>query len=212
MSLYLPPRLLALSPGDLAPGEGFALRAADLLDRVRAARRVGLRGVLLREPQLPDGAFTGLAVSLKAILDEGWLGLHDRPHLVAGVGAQGVHLGFRSLTALEARRCVGPEVAIGVSTHAGDSPGLWEGADYLFHGPVYAPLSKPAHLAPIGLGGLREFVEPLGLPVWGLGGMTPELAPAVIAAGAAGVACLGGLLSGADPAEAYARFAEGVVL
>ena len=107
MSLYLPPRLLALSPGDLASGEGFALRAADLLERVRAAKRVGLRGVLLREPQLPDGALTELAVSLKAILDGGWVGLHDRPHLVAGVGAQGVHLGFRSLTALEARRVIG---------------------------------------------------------------------------------------------------------
>jgi thiamine-phosphate diphosphorylase len=212
MSPGLPPRLLALSPGDLVLGEGLVARKADLLERVRAAWRGGLRGVLLREPQLPDGVLWELAVDLGAILDGGWLGLHDRPHLVRGVGAQGVHLGFRSMSAAEARLCVGADVAIGVSTHAGDGPATWEGADYLFHGPVFPPLSKPDHLAPVGPVGLQEFVDLAEVPVWGLGGVTPERAPAVIQAGAAGVACLGGLLAAADPALACAQFAEGVAL
>jgi thiamine-phosphate diphosphorylase len=193
-------------------GEGLVARKADLLERVRAAWRGGLRGVLLREPQLPDGVLWELAVDLVAILEGGWLGLHDRPHLVRGVGAQGVHLGFRSVSAVEARLCVGADVAIGVSTHAGDGPATWEGADYLFHGPVYPPLSKSDHLAPVGPSGLQEFVDLAQVPVWGLGGMTPERAPAVIEAGAMGVACLGGLLSDADPARACALFAEGVTL
>ena len=75
MSPGLPPRLLALSPGDLVLGEGLVARKADLLERVRAAWRGGLRGVLLREPQLPDGVLWELAVDLGAILDGGWLGL-----------------------------------------------------------------------------------------------------------------------------------------
>lgn len=210
MSPGLPPRLLALSPGDLVLGEGLVARKADLLGRVRGAFRGGLRGVLLREPQLSDAAFSELAVDLGAILEGGWLGLHDRPHLVRGIGAQGVHLGFRSVSALEARQCVGPDVAIGVSTHAGDRPSAWEGADYLFHGPVFAPLSKSAHQDPVGPIGLQAFVELAEVPVWGLGGMTPERAPVVIEAGAMGVACLGGILPDADPERAYGQFAQGV--
>ncbi|HIF39669.1 MAG TPA: thiamine phosphate synthase [Planctomycetes bacterium] len=212
MSPILPPRLLALSPGDLMLGEGWVARKAELLERVRAAWRGGLRGVLLREPELPDGAFSELAVDLVAILDEGWVGLHDRPHLVRAVGAQGVHLGFRSVSAQAARQCVGGDTAVGVSTHAGDSPTSWEGADYLFHGPVFPPLSKSVHLDPVGPGGLQEFVDTAGVPVWGLGGLTPERASVVIDAGAVGVACLGGLLSDADPERASALFAEGVAL
>jgi thiamine-phosphate pyrophosphorylase len=206
----LPPSLLALSPGDLVLGEGWVARRAELLERVRAAWRGGLRGVLLREPELPDGAFSELAVELGALLADGWLGLHDRPHLVRAARAQGVHLGFRSVNASEARRCVGPGVAIGVSTHAGDCPELWEGADYLFHGPVFPPLSKSTPLEPVGAGGLQEFVDLAQVPVWGLGGITPARAPEVIAAGARGVACLGGILLDADPEEALARFAQGV--
>jgi thiamine-phosphate pyrophosphorylase len=204
----LPPQLLALSPGGLTLGEGYVARVADLLQRVRAARRAGLRGVLLREAQLPDGPYAELAASLKAILEENWLGLHDRPHLVEPVGAQAVHLGFRSLSARQARECVGPDVAIGVSTHSSDGPESWEGADYLFHGPVFPPLSKTGNLPAVGVLGLRAFVGRARLPVWGLGGITPEQAASVLQAGAKGVACLGGLLSHADPSAACARFGE----
>ena len=212
MSVILPPVLLALSPGNLALGEGFVPRQADLLGRVRAAYRGGLRGMLLREPELPDAAFVELAGFLRAIFEEGWLGLHDRPHLVQEVGAQAVHLGFRSLSPLEARQCVGEDVAIGLSTHAGDPPQSWAGADYVFHGPVFAPLSKADHLAPVGPSGLQAFVGIAGVPVWGLGGITAELAPTVLGTGARGVACLGGLLPQDDPAQAYALLAEKVVL
>lgn len=206
----LPPPLVALSPGDLVFGEGWVARRSELLERVRAAWRGGLRGVLLREPALPDGAFFELAVEIGTLLADGWLGLHDRPHLVRAVGAKGVHLGFRSVSPAEARRCIGPGVAIGVSTHAGDPPELWEGADYLFHGPVFPPLSKSTSLEPVGVGGLRGFMERAQVPVWGLGGITPVRAPEVIDAGARGVACLGSVLLDADPEEAVSRFAQGV--
>jgi len=210
MSGCLPPVILALSSGDLALGDGFVACQANLLGRARDAYHGGLRGILLREQELPDAAFLEVAVSLRAIFEDGWLGLHDRPHLVHEVGAEAVHLGFRSLNPLEARQCVGPDVAIGLSTHAGDQPKDFAGADYLFHGPVFPPLSKPDYLTPVGLSGLQAFVEMAEVPVWGLGGITAEGVSTVMGAGARGVATLGGLLPQDDPAHAYAVLAEKV--
>ncbi len=212
MSPLLPPQFLALTPGNLEPGQSFSSDSGDLLQRVRAACSAGLSGLLLREPLLPDRLFLELARSLKAILGSGWLGLHDRAHLVAPAEAQAVHLGFRSITAGQARSCVGPEVAVGMSTHDGDERVAWNSADYLFHGPVFAPLSKSDHLPPVGTDGLQRFVRSAGIPTWGLGGITPDLAPAACATGARGVACLGGWLQTDDPAAKCRAYLEALAL
>jgi len=167
-------------------------------------------GVLLREPGLGDRATLALARELAALLEPvgGWLGVHDRAHLAAAVGAAAVHLGFRSLPVAAAREVVGEKVALGISTHAGDGPALWEGADYRFFGPVFETPSKHGLLVPTGIEGLEEACSDSELPVWALGGLAPEHARAVRAAGAAGCASLGGILAQPDPARAVETWLE----
>ncbi len=211
MSPAEPPPLLALTPGRLGPGDagGGASggEASRLVAAVRAAVDAGLRGVLLREPGLADRAFLDLALRLREVLGaDGWLGLHDRPHLAAAARAEGVHLGFRSLGVAAARAVAGPEVALGLSTHAGDDPATWAGADYLFHGPVRDTPSKHGLLEPVGPAGLARACAATDRPVWGLGGLRPEDARAVRTAGARGMAVLGGLLGDARPAAAAAAY------
>jgi thiamine-phosphate diphosphorylase len=195
MSLRLPPQLLALTPGDLerAAAERFARRAA-------SAVRAGLRGILLREPQLSDREVVELAASLRVVLGpSGWLGVHDRAHLAAGVGADGVHLGGRSLAAERVRAWLEPTIALGMSTHAEDAAETWRGADYLIFAPVF---DVPGKGAAQGLAGLRASIERSALPTWGLGGIAPESAASVCSAGARGVAVLRGIFCAADPASA----------
>jgi len=200
----LPPCLLALSPGTLVAGDGRG--AEQLVQRVRAAVAGGLEGVLLREPELPDAELLALALTLTRRFEDLWVGLHDRPHLALASGARGVHLGRRSLTPQEVRSWLAPQIAIGLSTHADDDPTSWDAADYLFHGPVH-PTPKPYPVQPIGLAGLASAVGRTDVPIWALGGLGPAEAPAVIEAGARGVAVLSGLLPAPDPQTAAASYA-----
>ncbi len=200
--MSLPPRLLALTPGDLLPAAVPRLLAA--LDAARAA---GLAGLLLREPGWSDGPLLELARTLRARLPApGWLALHDRPHVALAAGADALHLGFRSLEPAAARGLIGAQLSIGRSTHAGDPPSWWQGADYLFHGPVHATPSKEGWRAPIGCDGLRSACATSPLPVLAIGGLRPEDARAVLAAGAHGLAVRSGILGAADPGAAALRY------
>jgi thiamine-phosphate pyrophosphorylase len=193
----LPPLLLALSPGDLAPRA-----CAEFARRAAAARRAGLSGLLLREPGLPERDWLALALELAALFHaeaDGWLAIHDRAHLAVACAADALHLGHRSLPPALVRGWLDAEIAIGLSTHAHDDPAAWVGADYLFHGPVLATPSKQGLLEPLGFEGLARGVRAAGATaVWGIGGLGPEhLAPA-LAAGAQGVAARAAVFGG-DP-------------
>lgn len=194
------PRLVALSPGTLAAGATAPFRAA--LARARAA---GLPGLLLREPGLTDRAFLALAREVRAA--GGWLALHDRAHLAAEVGADAVHLSFRSLRPSELA-WLPRGIARGLSTHAHDEPRDWEGADYLFHGPLHATAGKPVALAPLGLAGLARARARTARPILALGGVQPTDVGALLAAGLHGVAVRAGILGAPDPGAATRAYLE----
>ena len=200
----LPPPLIALSPGDLAVGDEL-----DFLRRLEAAVRGGLRGLLLREAVLDDGPLLALGRAARERLGpDAWLGLHDRAHLARAAGADALHLGFRSLALGSLPAALTEGLALGLSTHAPDDPAGWAGADYLFHGPVNATPSKQGLLEPVGIAGLRRAVASATAPVWGIGGLRPEDAAAVIGAGAAGVAALSGVLGAGHPERAARAWVE----
>lgn len=200
------PRLIALSPGELEVGGFRAFLAA--LER---ALEAGLPGVLLREPRLTDRAFLDLGrevVRLRAFQPALWLAVHDRAHLAAELGADALHLSFRSLRPAELRPWLDPELALGLSTHAHDDPGEWAGADYLFHGPLHATPSKTGRLEPVGFAGLKRALALARRPLLALGGVRPADVREVRRLGAHGVAVLSGVLGAADPARATAAYLE----
>jgi thiamine-phosphate diphosphorylase len=177
---------------------------------VARAAAAGLRGVLLREPELEDGPFLELARELARALapwPDAWLGLHDRPHLARAAGAAGVHLGGASLEPSVVRAWLAPDVALGLSSHAGDDPARWAGADYLLHAPFGA---VPGKGAPLGPSGLAAAVRAAACPVWALGGIGPGDVAAALDAGARGVAVQRGLLGAPDPARAAQAYLAGL--
>jgi thiamine-phosphate pyrophosphorylase len=200
-----PRRLLALTPGTHS-GEAGLER---LLESLRRAFEAGLPAVLLREPLLDDAAFSELAqrtVRLARRFEGRWVGVHDRVHAALSAGADGVHLGFRSLPPACVRELVGEDLCVGFSAHAADDLETWAGADYLTFGPFRDTPSKRGLQEPTGLPGLRAAVARARVPVFALGGVRPGDLPALGAAGAAGAAVLSGIWGAADSGAATSAY------
>jgi thiamine-phosphate pyrophosphorylase len=86
------------------------------------------------------------------------------------------------------RRITPAGFLIGVSCHAVEElrAAEREGADFAVYGPVFPSVTKS--LNPIGIDAFHEAASSVGLPVYALGGVTPQNAAQCMAAGAAGVA------------------------
>jgi thiamine-phosphate pyrophosphorylase len=181
-----------------------------LISAVEAALQGGVKTVQLREKDLPAAELLPLARQLRDLTRryEARLLINDRIDLALAVQADGVHLGGHSLPADVARRLVGPDLLIGVSTHSctdiSRAAGL--GADFVTFGPVYATPSKAAFDQPQGLQALAEACRGSALPVFALGGITPARAIEVMRVGAAGIALIAAILASPDPRSASAAF------
>jgi thiamine-phosphate diphosphorylase len=130
--------------------------------------------------------------------------------LCAGLGA--VHLGVRSLEPPETRSILGEDARIGVSTHdeAEARRARQLGADWIFAGTLWETPSHPARPG-VGLGGLvRSVAAAGGMPVLGIGGVTPERAARLVEAGGHGVAVIRGVWDAPDPIGAMNDYLQGL--
>jgi len=111
--------------------------------------------------------------------------LNDRPDLALEVEADGVHVGQDDAPAALARRIVGPDAIVGLSTHAPAEleSSRGEPVDYVSAGPVTPTPTKPGRPG-TGPGYVTFAVASTSRPVFVTGGVTPETVPALAAAGA----------------------------
>jgi thiamine-phosphate pyrophosphorylase len=138
--------------------------------------------------------------------------VNDRPDVAVLAGAGGVHVGQDDLSPADARRLVGAERWVGVSTHTVEQArrALDEPIDYLAIGPVFATGTKDTGYDAVGLalvGDVAALARPRGIPVVAIGGITLGRAADVVAAGADSVCVISDLLK-EDPgarAEAFIR-------
>ena len=99
--------------------------------------------------------------------------VNDRPDIARLVGADGVHLGQDDLQVKDARRIVGPDLLIGVSTHTIEQVrgAIRDSADYIGVGPVFPSQTKVFEQLS-GLAFVREVLRETSLPAFALGGIT----------------------------------------
>lgn len=115
--------------------------------------------------------------------------INDRPDIAALVDADGVHLGQDDMTVSEARRIVGTNKLIGVSTHTVEQAreAVLAGADYLGVGPVFAsPTKEFQEFA--GLDFVRAAATQIRISWFAIGGITEANIGEVMTAGATRVA------------------------
>jgi thiamine monophosphate synthase len=169
-----PPRLLVVTDRTQAAGP--------LGGVVAAAVDAGARAVLLRDRDLPDDERAALAAELLSVLAPvgGLL-------VTAGAGGHGaVHLAA-------AEPFPDPRPAlVGRSCHSAAElvQARAEGCDWAFLSPVFPTASKPGYGPALGVEGFAR-LRPLGPPAYALGGVGPDDVPALLAAGAHGIAVMG---------------------
>lgn len=134
--------------------------------------------------------------------------VNDRCDLALAVDADGVHLGQGDLPLDLARKVMGPEKLIGISTHNPDQvrEATAGQPDYLGFGPIFTPGSKQDHDPVVGLEGLRAMRALTSLPVFAIGGIYIDQVREVLRAGANGVAVISAILKARDISQAVKSF------
>jgi thiamine-phosphate pyrophosphorylase len=158
----------------------------DLADFLHECIAGGVDVVQLRDKELDAKPLLARAAMAAAVCREHGVPfvLNDRPDLALEVGADGVHVGQDDAPVALARRIMGPDAIIGLSTHG---PADLEGAaaedvTYISAGPVEATPTKPGR-AGTGLGYVTQASARSIVPVFVTGGVTPETIPALTDAG-----------------------------
>jgi thiamine-phosphate pyrophosphorylase len=133
--------------------------------------------------------------------------LNDRADLAALIGWDGVHVGQDDLSPEDARRVVGAEGWVGISTHSEEQVRLAElsCADYVAVGPVFATGTKRDAEPVIGLAGVTLARALTKKPLVAIGGVTRANARSVIEAGADSVAVISALIDEKESVEKVAR-------
>jgi thiamine-phosphate pyrophosphorylase len=205
-----------LTAADLSRSRLYGILDLGYVERGEAGRVAealvagGVDLLQLRAKNHSQAEIEELAVELHSIAAERGVPLiiNDHPQIAQKVPAEGVHLGQDDLPIADARRIVGPECAVGKSTHSLDQAirAFYEGADYIGFGPIFATPTKPDY-RPIGLEDIVRVHESVRIPIFCIGGIKLDNLAKVIEAGARRVVIVSGLLQASEPAE-YARFAK----
>ncbi|MCH3958147.1 MAG: thiamine phosphate synthase [Selenomonas sp.] len=186
----------------------------DFLTRLRqlAARRP--RAVILREKDLTESQYEELAAKVLAICRQAQVPciLHSFPAVARRLGAAALHLPLPQLRGMAPGERQGWS-CLGTSCHSlaevREAAAL--GCHYVVAGHIFATDCKRG-LPGRGTDFLRAACETAGVPVFAIGGITPDRLPLVLAAGAGAACVMSGMMRGgawlvpADvPDEAAAR-------
>lgn len=165
-------------------------------ERLEQIVRQHPRAVILREKDLAEQEYCRLAKEAIAIARacDVPLFVHGWPQAAVSLEADGLHLplpALRRLSAEERRHWK----QLGTSCHSIEEVREAQrlGCTYLVAGHIYKTDCKKG-LPGRGLPFLQYACEASPLPVFAIGGMTPERLPAVLAAGASGACVMSGLM------------------
>lgn len=169
-----------------------ALEPRPLLPFILKIIQGGIDLIQIREKDVGTGDLLQLA---QAVIDHSRgtstrVVVNDRLDVALAAGAQGVHLGVRSMPASQVRAAVPGGLWLGVSCHSLEDVRASEdaGADYALLGPIFETESKLRYGPPLGLEVLERAARQAAIPVLALGGVTLQRVEACVDAGAAGIA------------------------
>jgi thiamine-phosphate pyrophosphorylase len=197
-------RLYPIVDAEVLAKRGLSLKAV-----VQALRAANVQMVQLRNKIAGPQRILADAAMLQEVLQGSGcrLIMNDRADLAVLAEWGGVHVGQGDLSPEDARRVVGSERWIGISTHTEEQVYVADAscADYIAVGPVFATGTKLDAEQVIGLDGVRRARLLTKKPIVAIGGITRENARSVIDAGADSVAVISALFAEGETVEKVAR-------
>jgi thiamine-phosphate pyrophosphorylase len=181
--------------------------AGVLPDLLRGAVAGGVDVVQLREKHLADEELAAVANACQALCERlgALLIVNDRPSVAREVGADGVHVGQDDMPVAEVRELIGPDMLIGLSTHAPEEIDAADPAvvDYIGVGPIHETPTKEGRPA-VGLELIRYAAAHAAVPFFAIGGLSAENVDEALEAGAERVCVLRAIADAEDPETAAA--------
>jgi thiamine-phosphate pyrophosphorylase len=179
-----------------------ALCKVSLVGTVKEAALGGAQIIQLREKGIDDRTLLARAREVREVTrSTGTLFIiNDRPDIARLVDADGVHLGQNDLPIQEARRLLGSDSLIGVSTHNLEQVrhAILEGANYLGVGPTFSSQTKDFDTF-AGLDFVKQAFAETSLPAFAIGGIHLDSVAQVRAAGARRIAVSQAICAADDP-------------
>jgi thiamine-phosphate pyrophosphorylase len=184
-----------------AIADAGVLGAGELPAAVAEMAGAGIRWIQVRGKHLSgSGWYAALAACCRALEGSGVrLWVDDRADLAALFPVEGVHVGQRDLPPAAARRVVGADVKIGLSTHDEEQFAAAEAdpeVDVIAVGPVFPTTGKENPDPVVGLSLVRRARERTRKPLVAVGGIDAGNVAEVLAAGADAAAVLGAVCRG----------------
>lgn len=179
------------------------------LDAVASALKGGVDILQLREKNMLANKIIELGKKVKLLCAEygATFIVNDRVDIAYVLDADGVHLGQDDMDIESARKILGSNAIIGISTHAPEQAqkAVNDGADYIGMGPVFTTPTKPGRQS-VGLEYVKWVSENIKIPAFAIGGIDLDNVQDVINAGAKKVAVVRAIINSDNPEKAAQEF------
>ncbi len=185
-----------------------------ILETLQEVIQGGADAVQLREKTMSDGEFLALAKEFRRITSQSKILfiVNDRAEIAKKVDADGLHIGQSDLTIHRARKIIGYDRILGVSTHTivQARKAQLEGADYISVGPLFPTITKD-YEPPVGLGYLKEVKREITIPFVAIGAINHENLNEILLAGGLRVAICSAIICSNDILQTTRSFKAQIV-
>lgn len=192
-------------------GEAFH-PGRDLIEVMEEAIRGGVDIVQLRDKTSSKRDVLQKAQALRELTKKYGVPfiVNDHIDVALAVDADGIHLGQDDLPLAEARKIVGPDKMIGISTHQIEEAraAQAEGADYIGVGPIFETKSKADVVDPVTTAYIQQVAAEITIPFVAIGGIKLHNVEQVLAAGASRICMISEIVCAVDVKGVCKQFTD----
>ncbi len=136
--------------------------------------------------------------------------VNDYPDVAKAIDADGVHIGQGDISFVEAKKIIGSEKIVGISTHNKEQvlEAIKIGADYIGVGPVFQTISKENPDPVVGIDLIKWVSQRCEIPFVAIGGINLNNLDNVLSAGAECIAVISAIMKSDDILKMTKSFKE----